>query len=92
MQKFEDLYPDAGKTLENSVLFYHRLIETFKFAFSRRMLLGDEYADAAVEETVKEAVANLTSQDFIDYVKNRIDDSKTYPSNSSHYDAQVSVT
>ena len=83
MENFDDLYPNAFKSLNTSVLFYHRLLETYKFAFSRRLLLGDDNF-----EDVSEVMANLSSQNFIDYIHNKIDDKKTFEE-PDHYGAEV---
>ena len=86
MEKFEDLYPNGFQSLNTSVLFYHRLMETYKYAFSKRMLLGDHRFD-----NVTHVMAQLSSQHFIDYVHNRINDSQTYD-DPNHYGAQVYMT
>ena len=61
------------------------LTETFKYAYAKRMMLGDDNF-----EDVQDTIGDLTSQDFIDYVHSRIDDTKTYPAvdkitNANHY-------
>ena len=84
MLSFKELYPAARQDFEKATLFFHRLMETFKFAFSRRMYLGDDTFDNCTE-----VIANLTSQNFIDYVVNKINDSQTFPSMSGFYDAEV---
>lgn len=85
MEDYDDIYPNSTKSLNSSILFYHRLTETFKYAFSRRMLLGDDRF-----ENVKSVVSNLTSQQFINNIHNRINDSQTYNS-YSHYGADVYI-
>ncbi len=85
MQNYDDIYPNAGKSLNSSILFYHRLVETFKYAYSQRMLLGDDQFD-----DVKSVVTNLTSQLFINDIHKSIDDSQTY-NNYSHYGANVYI-
>ena len=84
MEKYND-YNETSKSLNGSIKFFHRLTETFKYAYAKRMMLGDDNFD-----DVKDAVNNLTSQGFINFVHSRIDDTKTFPAintttNSSHY-------
>jgi gamma-glutamyltranspeptidase/glutathione hydrolase/leukotriene-C4 hydrolase len=55
-------------------LFYNRLVESFKFAFASRAQLGDECT-----KLVNEVVFNLTSQAFIDKIRSRIVDYRTFP-------------
>ncbi len=42
-------------------LFYHRLVESFKFAYAARSQLGDPLGDPDIADTVASLVANLTS-------------------------------
>ena len=86
MEGFTDLYPGSQHSKANATLFYHRLIETLKFSFAKRMNLGDPDFDVSAIDVSR----NLTSDEFADYVRSRIDDSKTYKSASGHYDSQVS--
>ena len=84
MEKYND-YNETSKSLNGSINFFHRLTETFKYAYAKRMMLGDDHF-----EDVQDTIKNLTSQDFINFVHSRIDDTKTYPAfdkktNSSHY-------
>ena len=83
MENFNDLYPNAFKSLNSSVLFYHRLMETYKFAFAQRMQLGDQHF-----ENVTKVIDRLASDWFIDYVHNRINDEKTYE-DPGHYGLKV---
>lgn len=55
------------------VLFYHRLMETFKFAYSARMSLGDPKFD-----NVTDVVNMLQDPEFIKAVKSRINDTRTF--------------
>ncbi len=45
-------------------LFYHRLVESFKFAYAARSQLGDPLGDADIADTVTSLVANLTSDSW----------------------------
>ena len=42
-------------------LFYHRLVEAFKFAYAARSRLGDPRGDPDIAATVSQLVSNLTS-------------------------------
>lgn len=86
MLTYKELYPSATKDSKKAQLFYHRLMETFKFAYSRRMHLGDDQFD-----DVKDVMANLTSSKFIDYIAHKIEDNQTHESNSSFYDLKVNL-
>ena len=79
MSGFTDMYPDAKASPETAGLYYHRLVETFKFAYARRMQLGDELYD-----DVTKVMAELTSPEFADKIRDKIDDEKTY-FDPSHY-------
>jgi gamma-glutamyltranspeptidase/glutathione hydrolase/leukotriene-C4 hydrolase len=71
----------TNETLNNkqdSEIFYHRLIETFKHAFYQRSLLGDENY-----ENMTEIIKKLQSEDFINDLRSKIVDFKTFP--SSYY-------
>ncbi|CAG2121302.1 unnamed protein product, partial [Medioppia subpectinata] len=81
MQRFPDMYPKASDFVDKSALFYHRLIETYKYAFAKRSHLEDSET-----EKVKDVLNKLRSNAFADKVMQTIDDSKTFPSDSDHYD------
>ncbi|XP_054161799.1 scoloptoxin SSD14-like [Oppia nitens] len=83
MENFDDLYPNAFKSLNTSILFYHRLMETFKYTFSCRMFLGDDNF-----EDMEAFMHNLSSPYFIDRVHNDIDDRQTY-NDSKHYGPRI---
>ena len=87
MQRFTDLYPSATNSIESSTLFYHRLVETYKFAFAKRMHLGD--TDDGFDEDAREVVDTLLSDEFVEKIKNKINDDKTYASASDFYDTKV---
>ena len=85
MLKYDDLYPDMARLDETkAILFFHRLIETFKYTFANRMYLGDDRFD-----NVTEVLRNITSDDYINQIVASIDDNRTYPASSGHYDSKV---
>uniref|UniRef100_T1JDL0 Gamma-glutamyltransferase n=1 Tax=Strigamia maritima TaxID=126957 RepID=T1JDL0_STRMM len=58
---------------DDVITLYQRLVETFKFGFAQRTLLGDEtFVDT------KQAVANQTSLDFAKITSQRIVDNATF--------------
>lgn len=79
--KFHHLYPNAKNDYNEAVLFYHRLMEAYKFAYSRRMYLGDDRFDNCTN-----VLSQLTSKDYIDKIVEKINDATTYPSKSGFYD------
>ena len=87
MEKYDDLYPKAGKTVEKSLLFYHRLIETFKYAYSQRTLLED----SADINKVNLLQSQFTSDSFAEYIKNSIDETKTFPIESGKYGTTIRI-
>ncbi|CAF0760813.1 unnamed protein product [Adineta ricciae] len=68
-----DLYEGSVDRSSPSPLFYHRLIEAFKFAYAKRSELGDP-----LKINITELVRNLTSKDYADSIRAKIDDSKTF--------------
>ncbi|CAF3967088.1 unnamed protein product, partial [Rotaria sordida] len=54
-------------------LFYHRLIETFKFAYAKRSELGDPS-----KINITELIHNLTSKEYARDIRSRISDDKTF--------------
>ena len=85
MEKYDDLYPKAGKTFDKSLLFYHRLIETFKYAYSYRLRLEDSL-------DINQLLPNFTTDSFAEQIRNSIDDSKTYPIESGRYGNNIKIT
>lgn len=57
-------------------LTWHRVIETFKHAYGVRTRLGDPPFVPGIEEMIR----NLTSKDYADYIRAKIDDNRTYTS------------
>lgn len=78
MSGYKDLYPEATRTEQDAALFFHRLIESFKFAYAKRMQMGDEQFD-----DVKSLVDELTSEEFAKRTRAQIRDDKTFP--AAHY-------
>lgn len=58
---------------ERSTLFYHRLIESFKFAYAKRSELGDP-----LKVNVTELINKLMSKTYADTIRSRIHDNKTF--------------
>ncbi|CAF5006637.1 unnamed protein product, partial [Rotaria sp. Silwood1] len=54
-------------------LFYHRLIEAFKFAYAKRSELGDPS-----KINITELIHNLTSKEYANEIRSRINDDKTF--------------
>ncbi|CAF1581510.1 unnamed protein product [Rotaria sp. Silwood1] len=63
---------DLKKT-STAALFYHRLIEAFKFAYAERSELGDPS-----KINITGLIHNLTSKDYADSIRARINDHKTF--------------
>lgn len=66
---YDDLDPSDPLT-------WHRLIETFKHAYGVRTRLGDPPFVDGIDEMIR----NLTSKDYADYIRDKIDDDRTYTS------------
>ncbi|CAF1183876.1 unnamed protein product [Adineta steineri] len=58
---------------ETASLFYHRLIESFKFAFAKQSNLGDPQ-----QIHLKNFISNLTSQQYANLIRQKINDLKTF--------------
>lgn len=62
---------------------YHKIVETFKFGYAMRSYLGDEkFVD------IKEIMKNLTSYDFANYIRSKIN--LTHTQNVSYYHPEFS--
>ncbi|XP_068678858.1 glutathione hydrolase 1 proenzyme-like [Montipora capricornis] len=59
---------------ENPVRTYHRIIETFKFAYKYRSMLGDPVYEKDVNKTVKE----MMSTELADELRHLITDNETH--------------
>lgn len=63
-----------GFSLKHDTQSYHRIIETFKFAYSKKAELGDPNFSKQMEEIAD----NLIKIEYADNVRNKIDDTKTH--------------
>jgi gamma-glutamyltranspeptidase / glutathione hydrolase / leukotriene-C4 hydrolase len=79
---FEEESPEFHK--ENK-LFYHRLIEAFKFAFAKRSKIGDEKT-----EEVLRTIEDLRSLEHADFIRGKINDEMTN-NDPGYYGANSSV-
>ncbi|CAF1484417.1 unnamed protein product, partial [Rotaria sordida] len=59
--------------IEKTGLFYHRLIETFKFAFAKKLQLGDP-----ISINLTQLMINLTSKEYAQSIRQKINDEKTF--------------
>lgn len=63
---------DDVENINETILAHHQIIEAFKHIFAARSKLGDsEFVD------VKTTVERLLSSEFADFIRSRIDDSRT---------------
>nr|XP_029729972.1 scoloptoxin SSD14-like [Aedes albopictus] len=66
---------DGFKNLSpNDPITWQRVVETFKHAYGVRTRLGDPPFVTGIEELIR----NLTSQDYADYIRDKISDDRTY--------------
>ncbi|UJR22671.1 hypothetical protein I4U23_025709 [Adineta vaga] len=68
-----NVHADDLKDTRTAALFYHRLIEAFKFAYAKR----SELSDPSVIN-IDNLIRNLTSKEYADSVRAQIHDYKTY--------------
>jgi gamma-glutamyltranspeptidase/glutathione hydrolase/leukotriene-C4 hydrolase len=62
-----------------SLLYHHRLVESFKHAFAYRSMLGDEKDN----ENITRVIRNLRDRKFIEKIREKIVDFQTFP--ASYY-------
>jgi gamma-glutamyltranspeptidase/glutathione hydrolase/leukotriene-C4 hydrolase len=72
--------------LKHDALSYHRIMEAYKLAYARRSELADPEFVASVDALVK----NLTSLDYANELRKKIDDKKTH-NNVEYYGGQFST-
>ncbi|XP_054923394.2 scoloptoxin SSD20-like [Dermacentor andersoni] len=70
---------NVSAELQNDALTLHRFIEACKFGFAKRSLLGDPRF-----EDVRDVLQNLTSWDYANATRWKIDDDRTYQ-DPTHY-------
>ncbi|XP_065280221.2 scoloptoxin SSD14-like isoform X1 [Dermacentor albipictus] len=70
---------NVSAELQNDALTLHRVIEACKFGFAKRSLLGDPRF-----EDVRDVLQNLTSWDYANATRWKIDDDRTYH-DPTHY-------
>ncbi|CAF1282486.1 unnamed protein product [Adineta ricciae] len=68
-----NVHADDLKDKRTAALFYHRLIEAFKFAYAKRSELSDPSM-----VNVDELLQNLTSKEYASRIRARIHDYRTY--------------
>ena len=86
MQRFPDLYRAPTISSQKATLFWHRLVETYKFAYAQRSLLGDSSPGFDVD--AKSEAEMLNSDEFAQQIRDRIHDKRTYKSSSGHYESK----
>lgn len=59
---------------ENSITYFHRMIESFKFAYGHRSGLGDPDFEPSVINLIK----NITDPAYADMIRAKINDNQTY--------------
>ncbi|GFW77524.1 glutathione hydrolase 1 proenzyme [Trichonephila clavipes] len=73
------------KNTDEAALMYHRIVESFKFAFAHRTQLGD---DAFVN--ISQIISNLQSKEYAKSVWEQISDDTTFPSSYYKPDMETS--
>jgi gamma-glutamyltranspeptidase/glutathione hydrolase/leukotriene-C4 hydrolase len=79
-----DLYQIKPK--DDNPLLFHRIVETFKWAYALRTELGDGAREEAIKETIEHLVANLTSEQWARDRFEQIKDDSTVK-DAKHYGA-----
>ncbi|XP_035218824.1 scoloptoxin SSD14-like isoform X2 [Stegodyphus dumicola] len=82
---YSDINANVTRYRDSTLLTLHRVVETFKFAYARRMEMEDDDS-----KEMEELMKNLTSHEYADYIRSLIDDTKTY-NNVDHYGINVTV-
>ena len=57
---------------DDAPLLYHRIAESFKWAYAKRTKLGDFLGDDSIADIVNELVANITSEKWAESIKHNI--------------------
>ncbi|GAB1608054.1 glutathione hydrolase 1 proenzyme-like isoform X3 [Argonauta hians] len=85
-------YGSVKVSESDRTLAYHRLIESYKFAYAARSRLGDDLFVANLTELIK----NMTNVDYGESIRREIQDDKTFnykyyrPSFKPHFDSGTS--
>ncbi|CAF0712388.1 unnamed protein product [Brachionus calyciflorus] len=74
LMKHFELKDLDSMSIDEKALFYHRLTETFKHAYSKRTFLGDEeFLD------LNKLLNDLQNDTYIDLIREKIKDNQTFP-------------
>ena len=71
-------------------LTWHRFVEACKFGYAGRTEMGDWHSPE-IREMMIEMIRNLTSQAWVEHIRTKIDDSRTFL-DPEHYGAKESLT
>ncbi|XP_076876003.1 glutathione hydrolase 1 proenzyme isoform X2 [Brachyhypopomus gauderio] len=69
---------------EQKILTYHRMVESFRFAYAKRSILGDHRF-----LNITEFIQNITSKTYADYIRQKITDSTTQQ--ESYYEPEFFI-
>ncbi|XP_055062491.2 glutathione hydrolase 1 proenzyme [Misgurnus anguillicaudatus] len=73
------------RTNESMILTYHRIIESFRFAYAHKSKLGDpQYVN------VTDFIQEMISDKFADYIRSKINDNTTKPDDFYEHDTSPS--